>query len=233
MLHNNGHSLIDEAGLAAMKQNSGSDPDAFTDAESTIGVVLTILYELYTVFYRKPTPIEREPVKELIHNAVENLEMYIPTGSQTLESNMQAGMNASARLGESLKIPLWSYFHSMYTYLELCRYLAPLLDYVLAENRKCKYVDASWLASKLVIFREETQKLSTNVRLSVKDLRDKLQGPTVLREITQEVLRHTKKDEREDVIGTELGLLGDESTVICKNIRESWIEALDGVIRVS
>lgn len=233
MLHNNGHSLIDEAGLAAMKQNSVSDLDAFTDAESTIGVVFTILYELYAVFYRKPPPMEREPVKELIHDAVENLEMYIPTGSQTLESNMQAGMNASARLGESLKIPLWSYFHSMYTYLELCRYLAPLLDYVLAENRKCKYVDASWLASKLVIFREETQKLSTNVRLSVKDLRVKLQGPTVLREMTQEVLRHTNKDETEDVIGIELGLLGNESTVICKNIQESWIEALDGVVRNS
>lgn len=232
MLHNNGHSLIEEAGLAAMKQNSGSDPDAFTDAESTIGVVLTILYELYAVFYRKQPLMEREAVKELIHDAVENLEIYIPTGSQTLESNMEAGMNASARLGESLKIPLWSYFHSMYTYLELCRYLAPLLDYVLTENRKCKYVDASWLASKLAIFREETKKLSTNVRLSVKDLRDKLQGPAVLREITQEVLRHTNKDEKEDAIGTELGLLGNESTVICKNIQESWIEALDGIVRV-
>ena len=233
MLHNNGHSLIDEAGLAAMKQNSGSDPDAFTDAESTIGVVLTILHELYAVFYRKPPLKEPEPVKELIHNAVENLERYIPTGSQTLESNMEVGMNASARLGPSLKIPLWSYFHSMYTYLELCKYLAPLLDYVLAENRSCKYVDASWLASKLAIFRQEAKKLSANVRLSAKDLQDNLRGTVVLREITQEVLRDTNNDEREDAIGTELGLLGDESTVICKNIQESWIEALDGVVRIS
>lgn len=232
MLHNNGNSSIDGAGLAALKQNSGSDPHAFTDAESTIGVILTILHELFAVFYRKPPPMEAEPVDALIRNAVENLEMYIPTGSQTLESNMKAGMNASARLGESLKIPLWSYFHSMYTYLELCRFMAPLLDYVLAENRKCKYVDATWLGSKLAIFREEGKKLSANVRLSVKDLQERLRGPAVLQEITEEVLRVTIKDETEDAIGTELGLLGNESTMICKDIQESWIEALDGVIRI-
>lgn len=232
MLHNNGNSSIDGAGLAALKQNSGSDPYAFTDAESTIGVVLTILHELFAVFYRKPPPMEAGPVDALIQNAVENLEMYIPTGSQTLESNMKAGMNASARLGESLKIPLWSYFHSMYTYLELCKFMAPLLDYVLAENRKCKYVDATWLGSKLAIFREEGKKLSANVRLSVKDLQERLRGPAVLQEITEEVLRVVIKDETEDAIGTELGLLGNESTMICKDIQESWIEALDGVIRI-
>ena len=233
MLHNNGHSSIDNAGLAAISQNSASDPDSLTDAESTIGVVLAILHELYAAFYRKPPLVEAEPIGTLIHHAMENLEMYIPTGSQTLESNMKAGMNASARLGESLKIPLWSYFHSMYTYLELCRFLAPLLDYVLAENRKCKYVDASWLGSKLAIFRDEGKKLSANVRLSVKDLRDKLQGPAVLQEITQELLRDTNINGTEDVIGTELGLLGNESTEICKSIQESWIEALDGVIRIN
>lgn len=232
MLHNNGNSSIDGAGLTALKQNSGSDPHVFTDAESTIGVVLTILHELFAVFYRKPPTMEAEPIDSLIQNAIENLVMYIPTGSQTLESNMKAGMNASARLGESLKIPLWSYFHSMYTYLELCKFMAPLLDYVLAENRKCKYVDATWLSSKLAIFREEGKKLAANVRLSVKDLQERLRGPAVLQEITQEVLRVTIKDETEDAIGTELGLLGNESTMICKDIQESWIEALDGVIRI-
>ena len=233
MLHNNGLSSIDHIGLAAICQNSVSDPDSLTDAESTIGFVFTILYELYAAFYRKPPPVDTEPVNTLIHNAMENLEVYIPTGSQTLESNMNAGMNASARLGESLKIPLWSYFHSMYTYLELCRFLAPLLDYVLAENRKCKHVDASWLGSKQAIVREEGKKLSANVRLSVKDLRDKLQGPAVLQEITQELLRGTNKNGTEDAIGIELGLLGKESTEICKSIQESWIEALDGVNRIN
>lgn len=231
MLHNNGHSSIDKAGLAAMKQSSSSEPHAFTDAEYTIGVVLAIFHELYTVFYQKPPPVEAEPVDAWLRVALENLEMYIPTGSQTLESNMEAGMNASARLGDSLKIPLWSYFHSMYTYLELCRYLAPLLDYVLAENRKCKHVDAAWLGSKLAKLREEGKKLSTNVRLSVTDLRDKLRGPAVLQEITREVLGDTNKDRSEDVIGMELRSLGNESSVMCKNIQESWIEALDGVIR--
>lgn len=230
MLHNNGHSSIDGAGLAEMKQKSESDPHAFTDAEYTIGVVLAILREIYVVFYRKPPPMEAEPVDIWLRNAVENLEMYIPTGSQTLEANLEAGMNASARLGESLKIPLWSYFHSMYTYLELCKFLNPLVDYVLAENRKCKYVDATWLASKLAIFREEAKKLSDNVRQSVTDLRDKLQGPVVLQEITREVLGDVNKDESEDVIGTELRSLGNESSVMCKNIQESWIEALDGAI---
>ena len=233
MLHNNGHSSIDNAGLAAISQNSVSDPVSLTDAESTIGVVLRILHELYVAFYQKPPLVEAEPVGTLIHNAVENLEIYIPTGSQTLESNMKAGTNASAKFGESLKIPLWSYFHSMYTYLELCRFLAPLLDYVLAENRKRKYADASWLGSKLSIFREEGKKLSANVRLSVKDLRDKLQGPAVLQELTQELLRDTNKNGTEDAIGTELSLLGNESTEICKSIQESWIEALDGVIRIN
>ncbi|CAD6577882.1 MAG: hypothetical protein ASARMPREDX12_008547 [Alectoria sarmentosa] len=230
MLHNNGHSSIDRAGLAVMKQNSGSDPRSFTDAEYTIGVVLTILYELYTVFHQKPPPMEAKPVDAWLRNAVENLEIYIPTGSRTLESNMEAGMNASALLGESLKIPLWSYFHSLYTYLELCKFLTPILDYVLAENRKCKHVDASWLGSKVVIFREEGRKLSANVRLSATDLRDKLRGPVVLQEITREVIRDTNNKSK-DVIGTELHLLGNESTKICKNIQESWIEALDGVIR--
>lgn len=230
MLHNNGRSSIDEAGLAVLKQNSGSDPRAFTEAEYTIGLVLKILFEVYTVFYMKPPPMQAEPVGAWLRNAVESLEVYIPTGSQTLESNMAAGMNASALLGESLKIPLWSYFHSMYTYLELCKYLVPLLDYVLAGNRKCKHVDATWLGSKLACIREEGKKLSANVRLSATDLQDKLRGPAVLQEIAQEVLRDTNKDKSEDAIGVELRFMGDESTMICKNIQESWIEALDGVI---
>lgn len=231
MLHSNGRSSIDGPELAVMRQNSGSDPHAFTDAEYTIGVVLTILHELYTVFYQKPPPMEAKPVDAWLRNAVESLEMYIPTGSRTLESNIEVGMNASARLGESLKIPLWSYFHSLYIYLELCKYLSPILDYVLAENRKCKYVDASWLGSKIVKIREEGKKLSANVRLSATDLRDKLRGPAVLQEITRELLRDTNKDESEDAIGTKLRFLGNESTMICKNMQESWIEALDGVIR--
>lgn len=230
MLHNNGRSSIDEAELAVMKQNSGSDPRAFTEAEYTIGVVLTILYEVYTVFFKKPPPMQAEPVDAWLRTAVEKLAVYIPTCSQTLESNMAVGMNASALLGESLKIPLWSYFHSMYTYLELCKYLVPLLDYVLAENRKCKHLDATWLGAKLAYIREEGKTLSANVRLSVSDLQDNLRGPAVLQTIIQEVLRDTNKDESEDAIGMEIRFLGDESTVICKNIQESWIEALDGVI---
>ena len=187
--------------MALLKQNSRADPHAFTDAEYTIGAVLAILHELYTVFYQKPTLIEAKPVDIWLRNTVQNLEMYIPTGSQTLESNMAAGMNASARLGDSLKIPLWSYFHSMYTYLELCKYLAPLVDYVLAENRKCKHVDTTWLGPKLANFQEEGKNLSANVRLSVTDLRDKLRGPAVLQEITREVLRDVNKDRSEDMIG--------------------------------
>ena len=230
MLHNNGHSTISDDGLAAMKQHSRSDPCAFTDAEYTIGVVLSILQKLYIVFYQKPSQMEAQSVDTRIRNTVETLDMYLPTGSQTLNSNLEAGLNASARLGESLKIPLWSYFHSMYSYLELCKYLSPLLDYVVAENRKCKQVDAAWLGSNIAKFREEGKKLSANVRLSVTDLRDQLRGPIVLQKITQEVLKDTNKDNSEDVIGTELGFLGSESVTICKNIQESWIEALDGVI---
>lgn len=230
MLHNNGRSSIDEAGLAVMKQISGSDPHALTEAEYAIGTVLKILFEVYTVFYMKPPPMRAEPVGAWLLNAVEKLEVFIPLGSQTLDSNMADEMNASALLGESLKIPLWSYFHSMYTYLDLCRYLAPLLDYVLAENRKCKHVDVTWLGSKLANIREEGKKLSANVRLSATDLQDKLRGPAVLQEIAQEVLRDTNKDKSEDAIGVELRFMGDESTVICKTVQESWIEALDGVI---
>ncbi len=230
MLHNNGHSSIDKDGLAEMKQNSESDPRAFTDAEYTIGVVLTIFQELYTVFHQKPPPMEAERVDAWLRNAVEHLEIYIPTGSQTLDSNLEAGMNASARLGENLKIPLWSYFHSMYTYLELCKFLTPLLDYMLAENRKCKHVDTIWLSSKLAKIREEGKKLSAIVRLSATDLQDKLRGHSVHQELTRELIRDTSKDNSEDVIGTELDLLGNDSIVICKNIQESWIEALEGVI---
>ena len=233
VLHNNGRSSIDEAGLAVLNQNSGSDPHAFTEAEYPIGVLLRILFEVYTVFFQKPPPKRAEPVDAWLRQAVQNIELYISFGSRTLESNLAVGMNASALLGESLKIPLWSYFHSMYTYLELCKYLVPLLDYVLAENRKCKHVDTTWLGSKLADIREEGKKLSANVRLSVTDLQNNLRGPVVLQRIVQEVLRDTIKDDTEDAIGMELRFLGDESTVICKNIQESWIEALDGVMAKS
>ena len=214
-----------------MKEHTGSDPHAFTDAEYTIGVVLTLFHELYSVFYQKPSPTEAEHVNVWLRNVLENIEIYIVTGSRTLESNMEAGMNASARLGERLTIPLWSYFHSMYTYLELCKFLNPLLDYMLAESRKYKYIDAIWLRSKLATIRDEGKKLAVNVRLSATDLQDKLRGPPVLQEITREILRDRSKITSEDVIGTELGSLGNESALICQDIQESWIEALDALIR--
>ena len=213
-----------------MKEHSASDPHAFTDAEYTIGVVLTLFHELYSVFYQKPSPTEAEHVNIWLRNVLENLEIYIVTGSRTLESNMEAGMNASARLGERLTIPLWSYFHSMYTYLELCKYLNPLLDYMLAESRKNKYIDAIWLGSKLATIRDEGKRLAANVRFCATDLQDKLQGPAVLQEITREILRDRSKSTSEDVIGTELQSLGNESNLICQDIQESWIEALNGLI---
>lgn len=231
MLHNNGHSSIDPVGLAALKDHSWSDPLPFTEAEYTIGTVLKIFHELHTIFFSKQPLMGPEPVDAYICNIVESLERYVSIGSRTLESNMQNGMNASALLGESLQIPMWSYFHSMYSYLELWKFLAPLLDYVLAENRKCKYVDATWLSSKAAILREEGKKLSASVRLSATELSDKLRGPAVLQQFTREVIRNTEKDDVEDVIGTELDLLGNECIEVCKDLQESWIEALDGIIR--
>ena len=233
MLHNNGHSSIDETELAALEKNSESDPSAFTDAESTIGAVLTFLRELYEVFHRMSPLMDAQSANAWIHDAVKNLEKYIDSGSHTLVKNMKQGVNASARLGESIQIPLWSYFHSMYTYLELCKYLGPTLDQVHAKNRKCKLVDTTWLSSKIAILKDKGKELSTNVRISAIDLRDKLRGPAALEAIAQGIKRTSGNDATKDTIGAELDLLGDESMGIYQSIQESWIEALDGVIQIS
>lgn len=214
-----------------MKDSSATDPEPFTTEEYGSGNVLYLLQQIYFFTSQESRQHEAQLSESLTRNLIEGLEAWITKGSRILADNIESGMNASSPLTADLNIPLWNYFHGLYTHLDVCRYMKPVLDYLTDENRKTKFAEPTWLAARVAAIRKECKSLSGNVLRSATNLRGKLRGPAALDEIKRGVLGHSNEIEPEDTVGKELRCLGNDSLIICRNIQESWIEALDGVIQ--
>lgn len=231
-IHNNGGSQLKLEDLQSMRGNSKHDPDSMTTPEhSTVNFVI-VLHELWDV-YRLEADFGKQDAEKRIRAQFELIGNWIAKSSEELVTQIESGHNASMPLTPDLDVPLWSFFHALFSLLDTCKFVAPTMEYVLTENKKRAYVDPTWLANQIKFVREQCTKLSRNVLHAATDLRDNLREGAALQEINVAVLGQVEDSGNEHEIAKQLRELGDNPALekTCQEIRDSWIDGLDGVIR--
>ena len=227
-LHNHGASSLSKSEILSMKEASGSEHNPSTSDELGVGNIIHVLEELFTVFFVKPQDYKIESVGNFVTGMIQTLEDWMTASAKNLTSNLESGLNVSARLKLGMAIPLWSYYHTLYLHLELCLFMIPTLDYVLCENRKMAYVDIGLLETTIGRLKEAYTKLYKDVRRFTNDMRDSLRGESISDQLLEEILGPST-----DVASKSLQDLMPRAEVkaICVNLQQSWIEGLDGVMR--
>lgn len=241
MLNNDGFSSIREAELNDLKDRCEILPDSCTQGERAINPVVLLLYDLYG--FHNPKRRTKPPPNDTgnyIKEILERLEKWLTLTVEDMETKMKTCDNASAKLTEDLRIPHWSYYHTRYTYLELCKLVTATLNYVLTENRKQAenqkkesqpFAPLYLMEQKISKILNECKKITTMIHRSAGELRERLRGPTTLPKFRQAVVGRV--DDAEDSIGFELEKfnIAEAMTRVCKDIQGSWVEGLEGIIR--
>lgn len=227
ILHNNGGSQLRREELKALKENSKGEPDALTRQEQATAYLVSGLESLYTLYSQK-LRYEKEAGNLFIQELFENIEKWLAESCEGLVL-----VTAPLALTPDLSVPLWSLFHDLFIHLDLCKFIIPTLEFAVSENKKQARVGHVWLVDRVEALRKECTKLGESVSRAANKLRDKLNDHTTPQQIEEVVLGGLDKTEDQDVIAGELRDLGDyvELRKMCQDIRDSWIDGLEGVIR--
>jgi len=210
-----------------MRESSKGEPDALTGQEHAITQIVSALCALHSL-YSQGDQYEREAGGVYVQTLFEYIEDWLAKSSERLASS-----KAPMILAPDLNVPLWSLFHDLFTHLEMCKFVIPTLEYAVGENKKQSRVGQVWLVDRVETLRKECNKLADSISRLANQMRDKLREQATLQQIEEVVLGGLDETEDQDVVASELRSLGDYSELkrICQSIGDSWIDALEGVIR--
>lgn len=163
-----------------------------------------------------------------IQDLLDSIEEWLVKCSKGLASN-----DVSENLSSGLSTLSWSLFHDLFTHLEMCKFIIPTMEYAVSENKKSSRVGQVWLTDRVEVIRKECFELADAVYQMAKKVQDKILDQATLRELEGVALGGLDKVEDEDAVASELRKLGDyaEMKQTCRNIRDSWIDGLEGVVR--
>jgi len=227
-----GYSELNAGELEAMDKGNGWDRYTFTPAEHGTANVVTTLLEFYAL-YARPQQFEKSAAAEFIRQLFANLESWLTQSSEALTASTASGLYASMSLAPDLKIPVWYHYHELFSYLEQCKFILATLEYALNENKKQPCIDHQYLTSATKALKSECTNLSGNVWHSATTLRDKFRDQAFLQKLDEAALGGSEVGEDQAVIAKEIKNLGHQPEIkkVCWDLRDSWIDALEGVSR--
>ena len=232
-MNDNGQSELNEEDVDAFCKSAGGDFRSFTDAER----ISTHLTNVLSVFYRLFSDKEKynvELIKESISPLFSELQGGLEDITASLTTNLEGGWIFSMKLSSGTHIPLWNSFHSLYTYLDLCKFVTAAVAYMVTENKKRAIVGHAWLLDRSETLKRENQELQKACVRSAEDLRAKLKEESFIQQLQEAVLPRPRNGEDEDKIAEELRKLEAELDTkwTLRSVQESWIEGLEGIIRL-
>ena len=218
--------------MLALNQNHGSNRAALTPAEhgtANIAFALTQLHALYDATALYPSSV----VEEFLRQLFEDLEIWLTCSSEVIQSSTVSGMYASISLAPNLMIPIWSLYHELFSHLEQCKFVYSTLSCTLAENKKCPLVDQQWLLSRVNALQNECTSLVAKVSRAAISVRERLREQAFLTQFETVVLGSSEERETEATIVRDLERLGRQSEIkkMCRDLRDSWTDGLEGIIR--
>ena len=228
----NGYSELKKTDVLALAGSNGYNRAAFTLAEHGTANVVFGLAQLYAVHSANPS-YPSSAITEFLRQLFENLELWLIKSSAALHYGAMFGKYASMPLAPDLKIPIWSLYHELFSHLEQCKFVSLTLSYTLAENKKRALIDQKWLLGRVNALQTECTSLAAKVSRAAIAVQDRLQGEAFLERFEKVVLDGAENDQNEAMIVRELESLGRSSEMkrVCKELRDSWIDGLEGIVQ--
>ena len=177
---------------------------------------------------------DKVALAEFIFEVFVNIRFWLLESSKQLTRSTESGDFASILLAQDLKIPIWSLFHELFAHLEQCKFIIPALDYAINENKKQQYINPEPLTDALKEIKDECTILVNKVRRSATDVQDQLRDRNFLQRFEELVIGDPKEENDGAIIAKELENLGPRSNLkkILQDLKDSWVDALDGVIQI-
>ena len=222
------NSDIQDFGLKRMKGTIG-DRAAFTPAEHGTSNIVLALIELHALFIDS-RQYEKAAATDFVQEVIANLKTWLAESSAALTSSIESGMYASIVLSHDFRIPVWNYYHELFSHLDQCKFIIATLDNILEENKRGLKADHVWLSSKVEALRNDCKELSSNVRRSASALQGRLRGGNF--PLHQNVMQGIA-DSEQGII-EELQKLDRKGEIlkVCQDLKDSWVHGLEGIAQV-
>lgn len=137
-----------------------------------------------------------------------------------------------------IKAPSWTYLHRAFSLLETLQGVALLLAVLSpqpkAKSAKAKAKPGRISADTISAMQELVQEIETGIHQSARELKRDLNVSGMLGRLMDIGLGRDEKQDELSALGKMLEGLSDVTSleVLCGDIRESWEEALDGILAV-
>lgn len=215
-----------------MVEHNNTGPSALTDVEFEISHKMVCLRSLVYVYYKKLWSDGIDNLRREVHLMLQKLDEWLSVLAKESKPGDFATTTYCFELSSNFAIPDWNYFHTKYSCLEICRFTNLALDYVLSESSKYKLLEPSVLSELSASIKESIAEIYSNIKQHASALQSSLQKKVSVEKFIE--LGFGMPDDNNDVVGLELRNLVSEPKMeeIASDVCESWVDALEGLIRV-
>jgi N-terminal acetyltransferase B complex non-catalytic subunit len=136
------------------------------------------------------------------------------------------------------KAPSWTYLHRAFSLLETLQGISLLLAVLnpksKAKSTKSKAKAESIGADRISAMQEMVEEIETDIRNGVRELKHELNAPGMLGRLMDIGLGRDEEQDELSPVGKVLEGLADATSleVLCGDMRESWEDALDGILAI-
>jgi len=146
------------------------------------------------------------------------------------------GTDGVSRFGD-VQTPTWVYLHSSFSKLETLQLLSLFAAVASKRSKSAKSKTLAVTKERIASLQELVASVQSGIHDSAKKLKEELNAPGVLGKLFDVALGRTdgeKEDTPENPVGVEIEKLCDAATLetLCGDMRESWEDALDGILAV-
>ena len=192
-----------------------------------------LAYAIALAFLRNTSLTSNEDKKAQgeLDDAITAMEGWHLVASQSFASENDSPIQNAMALTGTLTIPDWLFFHDCYIALEMCDLTLAACGCMKRCNRVTKFLDIGSRHLQLDNIADLARGTMEKLQKAALEQRNRLQAKGTVEELVEVVFKQS--EENEDDIGRELkGIVGEKwMKTIAEDLRESWIDNLEGVLR--
>jgi N-terminal acetyltransferase B complex non-catalytic subunit len=180
-----------------------------------------------------------------LHKHISDLENWLrskasfPNDSNVADEATKTGRDL-LHFGSTVltKAPSWTYLHRAFSLLETLQGISLLLAVLnpksKAKSTKSKAKAESIGADRISAMQEMVEEIETDIRNGVRELKHELNAPGMLGRLMDIGLGRDEEQDELSPVGKVLEGLADATSleVLCGDMRESWEDALDGILAI-
>ena len=228
-LLNQRQSAIPMPQLQDLEDNTQSDADTLTPAESTAKeLIFTSVERLWCISTGRLLPNQRDAANTETHTQLHNLESWLSSATTSFDNQIAN----TFPLTKELTIPTWHYFHEIHVLLDVCRFTHALIDLIDANVAKMDIKDKEFVKEISKRIRQLVVKCFDCAHQSASTIQNKIKSNVAANEVLKAGIGEA--GEEEDPIEVELRKLVPVPWFerFSTGLRESWEEALHGVTQI-